>query len=74
MKTAYQMIFINWLTKVTNDPIAQDLGTVNVVGIGSNKDCRNRIPLIDEVSVEFDPGHGRHMDVSDQAVRFDEMR
>src|SRR6266446_3044866 len=74
MKAAHQMLFIHWLTKITNDPIAQGLGPVNVVGVGSNKDCGNRVPCIDQMSVKFDPGHGRHMDVSDKAGRFDEMR
>ena len=30
------------------------------------------MPYINEVSVEFDPGHRRHMDVGDQAGRFGE--
>ncbi|MET0639332.1 MAG: hypothetical protein ABWZ19_04860, partial [Hyphomicrobium sp.] len=43
-KTPYQMLLINRLTKVTNDPIVQDAGAVNVVGVGSNENCRNREP------------------------------
>ena len=73
-KTPYQMLFINRLTEVTNDPIVQGAGPVNVIGVGSNEDRRNRVPCIDEVSVEFEPGHRRHMDVGDQAGRFDETR
>ena len=68
------MLLINWLTKVTNDPIVQGAGAVNVVGVGSNENCRNRVPCLDEVSVEFDAGHRRHMDISDQAGGFDETR
>ena len=45
------MLLINRLTKVTNDPIVQDAGAVNVVGVGSNENCRNREPCIGEVSV-----------------------
>src|SRR5260221_62161 len=73
-KTPYQMLLINRLTKVTNDPIVQDAGAVNVVGIGSNENCRNRVPCLDEVSVQLDAGHRRHLDVSNQAGRFDETR
>ncbi len=32
------------------------------------------VPDFDEVSVEFDSGHRGHMDVGDQASRFDETR
>jgi hypothetical protein len=31
------MLLINWLTKVTNDPIVQGASPVNVIGIGSNE-------------------------------------
>ena len=46
------MLFIQWLTKITNDAIAQDSGAVNVIGVGSNEDRRNDVPDFDEVSVE----------------------
>jgi hypothetical protein len=68
------MLLINRLTKVTNDPIVQGASPVNVIGVGSNEDGRNGVPDFDEVSVELDSGHRRHMDVSDQAGRFDETR
>src|ERR1700719_4445658 len=73
-KTPYQIPLINRLTKVTNDPILQGAGAFNVVGVGSNENCWNRVPCLDEVFVQLDAGHRRHMDVSDQAGRFDEMR
>ena len=73
-KTPFQMLFIHWLAKVTDDPVVQGADPVNIIGIGSHEDCRNRVPCIDEVSVEFDPGHRRHMDVGDQASRFGETR
>src|SRR5262245_19282839 len=68
------MVFINWLTKVTNDPIVQGAGPVNVIGVGSHEDRRNRVPRLDEVSVEFNSGHRRNVNVSDQAGGFDETR
>ena len=74
MKTPHQIPLINWLAKVTNDPIVQGAGPVNVSRVGRHEDRRNRVPRLNEVSVELDPGHGRHMDVSDQAGRFNETR
>jgi hypothetical protein len=76
MKTPYKIPLVNWLTKVTNDPIVKGAGAgaVNVVGVGSNEDRRNGVPDFNEVSVELDSGHRRHMDVGDQASGFDETR
>ncbi len=73
MKTPYQVLFINWLMKVADDPIVQGADPVNIVGVGGHEDCRNRLSRIDKVFVEFDPGHYRHMDVGDQASCFAEM-
>src|SRR5438876_2868228 len=64
-KTPYQMLLINWLTKVTNDPIVQGASPINVIGVASHEDCRNGVPDFDEVSVEFDSGHRGHMDVGE---------
>jgi hypothetical protein len=68
------MLFIDWLTKVTDDPVIQGAGPVNVIGIGSHKDCRNRVPCFEQASVELDPGHRRHIDVGDQARCLGETR
>src|SRR4051812_19971331 len=73
-KTPHQMLLINWLTKVTNDPIVQGASPVNVIGIGSNEDGRNGVPYLHEALVEFDSRHRRHMDVGDQASGFGETR
>jgi hypothetical protein len=73
-KTPYKVLFIDWLTKVTDDPVVQDTRAVNIIRVGRHEDCRNRPPCIDEVSVEFDPGHRRHMDVGNQAGCFGETR
>jgi len=69
-KTAYQMLIIHWLTKVTDDPVVQGASPINVIGVGSHEDCRNRMPCIDQAFIEFDPGHLRHVDVGDQASCF----
>jgi hypothetical protein len=73
-KTPYEMLLINRLAKITDHPIVQGAGPINVIGIGSHEDCGNRVPSLDEVAVEFGPGHRRHVDVGDQAGRFAETR
>jgi len=74
MNTPSEIFLVNRLAQVAHDSVLQGVGPVDIIGIGSNEDCRNRVPRFDEVSVEFDPGHPRHMDVSDQARRFNEKR
>src|SRR6266567_4513225 len=66
-KTAQQKLFIQWLPKIANDPIVQGACPITVVRVGSNEDCGNLVPCVDQMPVEFDPGHGRHVHVSDQA-------
>src|SRR5258708_3773430 len=73
-KTAHQMLFIHWLTKIANDAIVHGACPISGIRVGSNEDRGNRVPFFDQMSVKFGPGHGRHVDVSDQAGRFDEMR
>jgi hypothetical protein len=60
------MLVIDRLAKVTNNSIVQSAGSISVVGVGSNEDRGNRVPGIDEMPVEFHPGHRGHIDVSDQ--------
>ena len=71
---SYEMLLVKWLAKVTYDPIVHGAGLVKVVGVGSNEDRRNRVTRLDEVFIELEPGHRRHMDVSDQAGGFGETR
>jgi hypothetical protein len=68
------MLLVNWLAKVTKDSIVQSAGPVNIIGIGSNEDRRNRVARSDEVSIELESGHRRHMDVSEQTGGLDEAR
>jgi hypothetical protein len=72
VKAPFQMLFINRLAKVADDPIVQGADPVDIIGVGSHEDCRNRAPCIDEVSVEFDSGHRRHVYVGDYAGCFGE--
>jgi hypothetical protein len=63
---------VNRLSKVADDPIGERAGPVGVVRVGSDEDRRNRVPGLDEVSVEVDSGHSRHLDVGDQAGGFNQ--
>ena len=42
-KTPHEMLLINGLAKVTNDPIVQSAGPDVVIGIGRHEDRRNRV-------------------------------
>ena len=69
-KTKNQILLVNRLTKVTSDPLIQDPGAFTLLGICGNQNGRSAVPCTDQVFIEFDAGHLRHMDVSDQAGRF----
>src|SRR6516162_1690884 len=73
-KTPGQTLFIHRLAQVTNYPVVQGASLVNIVGIGRHEDCRDDVARTNEVSVELDPSHPRHVDVGDQAGRFGETR
>ena len=73
-KTPHEMLLVNGFAKVANDSIVQGAGPDVVIGIGRHEDRRNRIPRIDEVSIELESGHRGHMDVGDQAGGFDKAR
>ena len=66
-KALQQTRIVNGLSKTADDPIGERAGPVGVVGVGSDEDRRNRVSGIDEMSVEVDSGHSRHLDVGDQA-------
>jgi hypothetical protein len=74
MKTPLQMLLINRLPKAADDPIRQGAGPDVVISVSRHEDRRYHIPRIDEMSVELESGHRRHMDVGDQAGGFDETR
>jgi hypothetical protein len=68
------MVLIHRLTQVTQDPIVQGASPVGIIGKGRHEDCRYRVTHVDEASIELEPGHGRHMDVGDQAGCFGKPR
>jgi len=66
-KTTLEMVVIHRLAEVTNDSILQSTPSDDLVRICGNEDRRNRVPCGDEMSVELNPAHSRHLDVGDQA-------
>ena len=68
------MLFIDRLGKITQGSVAKGAGAVSVIGIGGDEDCGNLVPRLDQVSMEFESGHRRHVYVSDQACCFAETR
>jgi hypothetical protein len=68
------MLFLRRLTQVTHDAVVQRASPVNVIGKRSHENRRNRLARFDKASVEFEPGHGRHLDVGDQAGCLGEAR
>ena len=44
VKASFQMLFIDRLAKVADDPIGQGADPVNIIGVGSHQDCRNHAP------------------------------
>jgi hypothetical protein len=73
VKALYQKRFINRLAEITDDPIVQGSGSVDVIWVSCHENCWNRVACIDEVSVELEAAHRRHLDVADQAPCFDQM-
>src|SRR5215469_969094 len=69
-----ETLFLHRLAQVTHDAVVQRASPVNVIGKRSHEDRRNRLARVDKASVEFEPGHGRHMDVGDQAGCLGEAR
>jgi hypothetical protein len=66
-KAAFQMLIIHGFAKVTNHSILQGAVSGDVIRIGSDENRRNHVAPIDEMSVELNPAHSRHLDVGDQA-------
>ena len=67
-KTTLEMVVINWFAEVANDPIFQSATPDTLVRICGNEDRWDRVPCVDQMSVELDASHSRHLDVGDQAA------
>ena len=68
------MVVIHRLAEVTNHPILQGAVPDDLIRVGGNENRRDRVARIDEVPVELDSSHSRHVDVGDQARGFSEER
>jgi len=68
------MLFVNRLTQVAHDPVVQGMSPVDVIGESGHENCRDRVPHVDEASIELEPHHHRHVDVGDQTGCFGEAR
>ncbi len=73
-KTLHQILLINGFSKVTDDSIIQGAAADAVVGVRRHQDRRNRVPRLNEVSMQLNPAHCWHLHVGDQADRFNETR
>jgi hypothetical protein len=60
------MVVIDRLAEVTNDPILESTPPDDFVRVCGNDDRWNRVSRIDEMSVELNSGHSRHLNVGDQ--------
>jgi len=64
-KAALQMLIIHGFTKVTNHSILQGTVSSRFIRISGDENGRDRVAPIDEMSVELDPAHSRHLNISD---------
>ena len=64
-KAPFEMVVIHWLTEVTNDPIPQGTPPDDLIRVCGNEDRRNRVARINQMSVELDSSHSRHLNVGD---------
>jgi|SRR5215469_1215433 len=65
-EAAFEMLIIDRLAEVTNDPILESTPPDDLVRVCGNDDRGNRVSRIDEMSVELNSGHSRHVNVGDQ--------
>jgi hypothetical protein len=73
-KAALEMVVIDRLAKVANDPIIESTPPDDLVRVCGNDDRRHRVSRIDEMSVELNSGHSRHLNVGDQTRGCSEER
>jgi len=69
-QAAFEMLVIHRLGEVTNDAVLQRALADRFIRVCGNEDRRNCVARIDEISVELNAGHARHLDIGDQASRF----
>ena len=69
-----EILFIHRLAQVTQGPIVQGASPVKIARKRSHENRWNPLARIDKTPVEFEPRHGRHMDIGDEAGCFGEAR
>jgi hypothetical protein len=62
-----EMVVVHWLGKVTNDAVLQGAIPGDLIGVCGDEDRRDRVPGFDEVFMELNARHSRHLNVGDQA-------
>src|SRR5262245_20621340 len=69
-----QFIGITWLGEVADDTIGHCANPNALVRVCSDQNRWNDIARVDEMAVQLDSGHSRHVDVHDQARRIANVR
>jgi hypothetical protein len=54
---------------MTHDPFGQYALPGAVIAISGDEDCWDGKPYLEQVSVQFNPRHGRHVNIGHQARR-----
>jgi hypothetical protein len=67
------MVVIDRFAQIANDSIFERAVPGSLIRVCGNENRRDRVPGIDQMLVELDPGHSRHLDVGDQAGDFGKM-
>ena len=62
-----QVVLVEWLGQVANDPGFQRARPHAVIGIGGNQDGGNRDAGCHQVTMQIEPAHLRHLHIRDQA-------
>jgi hypothetical protein len=69
-KAAFQFLIIHGFAEVTNHSIPQGAVSNRFIRISGDENGRDHVARIDEMSMELNPAHSRHLNISDQARRF----
>ena len=73
-KAAFQLLIIHGFAEVTNHSTLQGAVSSRFIRISGDENGRDHVARIDEMSMELNPAHSRHLNISDQARRFGDER
>jgi len=68
MEAIDQYSFLQWLVKIALDSLVEHPLLDAIIRISSDENGRYLLPCSDQVPVQLNPGHFRHVNVGDQAV------